>query len=46
MRKERIESLGLKLVCIGGTNSNVLPYSTGSYIQYPLINRNGKEYIF
>ena len=25
-------------------NNKVLLYSTGNYIQYPVINRNGKEY--
>ena len=25
-------------------NNKVLLYSTGSYIQYPVINHNGKEY--
>ena len=25
-------------------NSKVLLYSTGNYIQYPIINHNGKEY--
>ena len=25
-------------------NTNVLPYSTGDYIQYPMLNHNGKEY--
>ena len=24
-------------------NNKVLPYSTGSYVQYPVINYNGKE---
>ena len=23
----------------------VLLYSTGNYVQYPVINRNGKEYV-
>ena len=27
-----------------GINNNVLPYSTGNNIQYPVINHNGKEY--
>ena len=26
-------------------NNKVLLYSTGNYIQYPVINHNGKEYI-
>ena len=33
-----------KILCIGWINNKVLPYSTGNYIQYPLINHNGKEY--
>ena len=32
-----------KLVRIGWINNKVLLYSTGSYIQYPVINHNGKE---
>ena len=34
-----------KLLYIGGINNKVLLYSTGNYMQYPLINHNGKEYI-
>ena len=26
-------------------NNKVLQYSTGNYIQYPMINHNGKEHI-
>ena len=34
-----------KLVYIGWINSKVILYSTGNYyIQYPVINHNGKEY--
>ena len=33
-----------KLVYIGGINNKALLYSTGNYIQYPVINHNGKEY--
>ena len=33
-----------KLVHIGWINNEVLLYSTGNYIQYPVINHNGKEY--
>ena len=33
-----------KLLYIGWINNKVLPYSTGNYIQYPVINHNGKEY--
>ena len=28
----------------GWINNKVLLYSTGNYIQYPMINHNGKEY--
>ena len=37
------ESLGLADTNIGWINK-VLLYSTGNYIQYPVINHNGKEY--
>ena len=33
-----------KLVHIGWINNKGLLYSTGNYIQYPVINNNGKEY--
>ena len=33
-----------KLVYTGWMNSKILVSSTGSYIQYPVINHNGKEY--
>ena len=33
-----------KLLYIGWINNKVLLYSTGKYIQYPMINHNGKEY--
>ena len=33
-----------KLVYAGWINNKVLLYSTGDYIQYPVINHNGKEY--
>ena len=33
-----------KLVHIGWINNKVLLYSTEDYIQYPMINHNGKEY--
>ena len=32
-----------KLVHTGWINNKVLLYSTGNYIQYPMINHNGKE---
>ena len=34
-----------KLVYIRQINNKVLLYRTGSYIQYPVINHNDKEYI-
>ena len=42
------EGLGIsrcKLFYIGWINNKVLLYSTGNYIQYPVINHNGKEYL-
>ena len=33
-----------KLVCIRWINNEFLLYTTRSYIQYPTINHNGKEY--
>ena len=33
-----------KLLYIEWINSKVLLYSTGNYIQYPVIKYNGKEY--
>ena len=33
-----------KLVYIEWINNKVLLYSTGNYIQYPVINHNGKEH--
>jgi len=33
-----------KVVYIGWINNEVLLYSTWNYIQYPVINYNGKEY--
>ena len=35
-----------KLLYIGWINNKVLLYSTGNYIQYPVINHMGKEYIY
>ena len=35
-----------KLLYIEGINNKVLLYSTKDYIQYPIINHNGKEYFF
>ena len=33
-----------KLLNIGCINNKVLLYSTGNYIQYPVIDHDGKEY--
>ena len=33
-----------KLLHLEWINNKVLMYSTGNYIQYPVINHNGKEY--
>ena len=33
-----------KLLCKGWINNKVLLYSTGNYIQCPVIDHNGKEY--
>ena len=30
---------------VGWINNQVLLYGTGNYIQYPVINHNGKEYL-
>ena len=34
-----------KLLYIGEINTKVLLYSPGNYIQCPVINHNGKEYL-
>ena len=33
-----------KLLYIEWINNKILLYSTGNYIQYPMINHSGKEY--
>ena len=33
-----------KLLYIEWINNKILLYSTGNYIQYPMINHNGKEH--
>ena len=33
-----------KLVYIEWINNQILPYGPGNYIQYPVINHNGKDY--
>ena len=35
---------GFSRLYIGRINSKVLLYSTGNYIQCPVISQNGKEY--
>ena len=35
---------GCKVLHIGWIHNKVLQYSTGNYIQYPVINQTGKEY--
>ena len=35
-----------KLLYIERINNKVLLYSTGNYIQHPMINHKGKEYIY
>ena len=42
--KEKTDKLGFLTIKNFWINSKVLQYSTGSYIQYPVINHNGKEY--
>ena len=47
MGERRLGSLGgtdAKLLYIERINNKVLLYSVGNYIQYPMINHNGKEY--
>ena len=34
------------LLCIEWIKNKVLLYSTGNYIQHPVINHHGKEYIY
>ena len=34
-----------KLLYVGWINNKVLLYSRGNYIQYPVVNRNEKEYL-
>ena len=35
---------GYKLLYVDWINNKALLYSTGNYIQYPVINHNGNEY--
>ena len=49
VRGGSVGSLGLAdaiLLYIGWINNRVLHYSTGNYVQYPVINHNGKEYVY
>ena len=39
-----LTGLGWTNLYIGWINNKVLLYSIGSYIQYPVINHDGKEY--
>ena len=40
----RVQINRCELLYIEWVNNKVLLYSTGNYIQYPVINHNGKEY--
>ena len=40
----RLGSADVSFIYIEWINNKVLLYSTGNYIQYPMINLNGKEY--
>ena len=40
-----VEVSRLQLIYIEWINNKVLLHSTGNYIQYPMINHNGKEYL-
>ena len=40
------EVISSKLLHIGWINNKVLLYSTGNYVQYPVINHHGKEYVY
>ena len=39
-----VEVSRCKLLVIEWINNKVLPHGTEDYIQYPMINHNGKEY--
>ena len=34
------------MIYTGWINNKVLLYSTGNYIQHPVINQNGKDYMY
>ena len=40
----KVEVSRCKLLDIEWISTKILMYSTGNYIQYPVINHNGKEY--
>ena len=45
MREDQIGSLGLAdALYTEWINNNILLYSTVTYIRYPVVNTNGKEY--
>ena len=44
MRHLYLKDEETKVLTIYKINNKVLLYSTGNYIQYPVINHNGKEY--
>ena len=35
-----------KLEYVAWINNKVLPHSIGNYVQYPMENHNGKEYVY
>ena len=44
---EKVWEFGIsryKPLYMGWISNKILPNSTGNYIQYPMINHNGKEY--
>ena len=43
-RYKGAQDLHIQVTIYKTVNNKVLLYSTGSYIQYPVINNNGKEW--
>ena len=45
-QESRVHEFGISRckLYVGWINNEVLLYSTGHYIQYPVVNHNGKEY--
>ena len=44
-KRDKLEILDLQIkITIYKINNKVLLYSTGNYIQYPIINHDGKKY--